>query len=120
MHEYENLIALCPNCHELAHNGKMDRKSQRLYKANMRFAHDKFSQLEIDVITLLDKNPFQHIPWHPFNILLIKRLLDSEYIDILPGNGMKIINAGYDTTPLEIRISEKGKSFMIDLGTTEL
>jgi len=34
-HEYENLIALCPNCHRRAHNGEIDRKSLRLYKAQL-------------------------------------------------------------------------------------
>ncbi len=34
-HEYKNLIALCPNCHRLAHTAKIDRKSLRLYKKNL-------------------------------------------------------------------------------------
>ena len=35
-HEYQNLIALCPNCHRLAHNGTIDKKSLKIYKANLR------------------------------------------------------------------------------------
>jgi hypothetical protein len=31
-HRFENLIALCPNCHRRAHNGEIDRKSLLLYK----------------------------------------------------------------------------------------
>ncbi len=31
-HREENLIALCPNCHRLVHNNKIDRKSLLLYK----------------------------------------------------------------------------------------
>src|SRR5215210_7733937 len=49
-HEYENLIALCPNCHRRADRGEIDRKALRIYKANLRYAHDKFSQLEIDML----------------------------------------------------------------------
>ena len=50
-HEYENLIALCPNCHRRAHKtNEIDRKSLYRYKANLRFTHDKFSQLEVDVL----------------------------------------------------------------------
>lgn len=56
-HEYDNLIALCPNCHRRADSGKIDRKSLRLYKLNLRFAHDKYSQLEIDVLFELAKMP---------------------------------------------------------------
>lgn len=32
-HEYDNLIALCPNCHRRAHKGEIDRKSLREYKS---------------------------------------------------------------------------------------
>ncbi|WP_090346131.1 HNH endonuclease [Pseudomonas guariconensis] len=34
-HEYQNLIALCPNCHTRVHNGKIDRKSLAAYKASL-------------------------------------------------------------------------------------
>jgi hypothetical protein len=49
-HKYENLIALCPNCHRRADLEEIDRKSLRLYKSNLRFAHDKYSQLERDIL----------------------------------------------------------------------
>jgi predicted restriction endonuclease len=49
-HEYDNLIALCPNCHRRADRGEIDRKSLRRYKINLRFIHDKYSQLEIDIL----------------------------------------------------------------------
>lgn len=34
-HEFENLIALCPNCHERANSGEIDRKSLRHYKTRL-------------------------------------------------------------------------------------
>src|SRR5882762_534691 len=34
-HEYDNLIALCPNCHRRADAGEIDRSSLRLYKARV-------------------------------------------------------------------------------------
>jgi hypothetical protein len=40
-------ILFCPNCHRRADRGEIDRKSLRLYKLNLRFAHDKYSQLEM-------------------------------------------------------------------------
>src|ERR1700733_7467071 len=49
-HEYDNLIALCPNCHRRADAGEIDRRSLRLYKFNLRFVHDKYSQLEMDLL----------------------------------------------------------------------
>jgi HNH endonuclease len=56
-HEYDNLIALCPNCHRRADRGVIDRKSLRLYKINLRFAHDKYSQLELDTLFELGRMP---------------------------------------------------------------
>ena len=40
-----------------AGNSKIDRKALRLYKPNLRFAHDKFSQLEMDMPFELAKIP---------------------------------------------------------------
>lgn len=37
-HQFENLIALCPNCHRRAERGDIDRKSLRLYKARLAAA----------------------------------------------------------------------------------
>lgn len=34
-HTYDNLIALCPNCHRRADSGEIDRKSLRIYKARL-------------------------------------------------------------------------------------
>jgi hypothetical protein len=34
-HAYDNLIALCPNCHRRAGSGEIDRKSLRMYKAKL-------------------------------------------------------------------------------------
>jgi hypothetical protein len=34
-HAYENLIALCPNCHRRAGSGEIDRKALRIYKARL-------------------------------------------------------------------------------------
>jgi hypothetical protein len=34
-HEFGNLIALCPNCHQLADRGEIDRKSLTQYKSQL-------------------------------------------------------------------------------------
>lgn len=34
-HRYDNLIALCPNCHRRAEKNIIDRKSLRMYKAQL-------------------------------------------------------------------------------------
>ena len=37
-HVFENLIALCPNCHRRADSGEIDRKALRMYKARLAAA----------------------------------------------------------------------------------
>jgi HNH endonuclease len=39
-HRFEDLIALCLNCHQMADRGEVDRKSLRLYKARLAAAFD--------------------------------------------------------------------------------
>jgi hypothetical protein len=43
-HDFENLIALCPNCHRRADAGEIDRKSLRWYKSQLSAAMGTASQ----------------------------------------------------------------------------
>lgn len=120
-HEYDNLIALCSNCHRLAHRGKIDRKSLRLYKFNLRFAHDKYSQLEMDVLfELFRMPPTEGIPWVGFNLILLKRLLDSGFLDVHELGGVSTTIHGFKTSPDLILITENGRAFVQDLVLHEL
>jgi HNH endonuclease len=119
-HEYDNLIALCPNCHRRADRGVIDRKSLRLYKINLRFAHDKYSQLELDTLFELGRMPTgQGMPWLSFMLILLKRVLDSGFISVHEiSSGMTIGNI--KTTPDIIAITPRGREFIADLGIAEL
>lgn len=120
-HEYENLIALCPNCHRRADRGDIDRKALRRYKTNLRFLHDKFSQVEMDVLFDLAKNPKPNaIPWQPFMIVFFKRVIEAGYIEIAQHPTMRVAFAGIDHTPQFITITEKGRAFIEDLGGSDL
>ena len=118
-HEYDNLIALCPNCHRRADRGEIDRKSLRLYKLNLRFVHDKYSQLEIDILFELNQlPPTQALPWQGYNMILLKRILDSGFITIHETRAT--ISAGKTKmNPDYITISPKGKQFLVDLAIKE-
>lgn len=120
-HEYENLIALCPNCHARADAGKIDRKSLRLYKLNLRFVHDKYSQLEMDMLFDLAKAPDNAMaPWVPFMLIFFKRLIDSGYVQVVKHPHITTITGGVDTTPHFLIITEKGREFVQSLGLHEL
>jgi len=124
-HEYENLIALCPNCHRRVRKGDIDRKSLRIYKANLRFAMDKYSQFEMDILyellnaTPIEGSPFRGIPFPKYLYLLVKRLIDSKFIDLVTfGNG--VYYGSIKINPDYISITEKGRQFLKSLSDSEI
>ena len=119
-HQYENLIALCPNCHVRADRGEIDKKSLHLYKSNLRYTHDKFSQLEVDVLfECYRQPPGGKIQWPPFMKVLIKRLIESEYIEVTERSGGVFIS-GMKASPEDITITEKGRMYIESLGLEEV
>jgi hypothetical protein len=131
-HTYENLIALCPNCHRRADRGEIDRKSLRLYKANLRYTHDKFSQFEVDFLFQLYSIKEFRNPPDPSNA---RGLLLPQYLRILltrideagflhwthPGKQCAgIYIGGINTSPSMIRITEKGIEYVDSLGLNEM
>lgn len=120
-HEYDNLIALCSNCHRRADRGEIDRKSLRLYKFNLRFAHDKFSQLEMDILFELYKLPPSHgMNWPPVMHVMLKRIIDARYILVTQHPGGKVQAMGMQVSPDILVLSKKGRAFLDDLGLNEL
>lgn len=123
-HEYDNLIAICPNCHRRADRGEIDRKSLRLYKFNLRFAHDKYSQLEMDILFELYKLAENTaLPWFSYMMILLKRIADSGFIkmhEVPAGMAIGLAGGTLKTTPDLIMITPQGRSFIEDLGLHEL
>lgn len=119
-HEYDNLIALCPNCHRRADREEIDRKSLRIYKLNLRTAHDKFSQLEMDILFEAAKcPPGAALQWPQFNMLMLKRIVDAGYLVIHPPRGTVEIY-GMPSSPLGLSLSEKGRKFLSDISEVEI
>jgi len=120
-HDYENLIALCPNCHRRADNGEIDRKALRLYKYNLRFIHDKYSQTEMDILfELYRQKAGVGILWPPFMHILLRRLLDSQFIGVQSPSGQEVVISGMRTNPDTIFITDKGRAFIEELGLREV
>jgi hypothetical protein len=114
-HRYEDLIALCPNCHRRADKGEIDRKSLRIYKANLRFTHDKFSQFEVDLLFESFKLlPGRGLLYPAFCELFVKRLVDAGYITLRP-SGYNVILSGVQLGPSELTITESGRAFVKSL-----
>ena len=56
-HSFENLIALCPNCHTRFDNSEIDRKSMKQYKANLAILTGRYGDLERRILELFATNP---------------------------------------------------------------
>ena len=113
-HEYENLIALCPNCHRRANQGQIDRKSLHIYKANLRYAHDKFSQFEVDMLFEC-YNTAGGVLWPPYLMLLIKRLLDSKYVIRHEDTQTNVSARGLKLNPDRLVITGEGRQYVDNL-----
>jgi len=121
-HRYEDLIALCPNCHRRADRGEIDRRSLRLYKANLRFTHDRFSQFEVDTLFELYAQPDEGNLLIPECLgLLIKRLLDAGYVRFgTATGGIALGDQWIVKNPLKLHITKEGRDYVNSLSLIEL
>jgi hypothetical protein len=114
-HKYENLICLCANCHSLAHSGKIDRKSLRLYKHNLGQLHDKYTQFEIDLLFDLHKAPKGVSFYVPdFMYYMFRRTVESGMIKILKSEQLMVIGE-VGISYLFVTITESGRNFIDNL-----
>lgn len=88
-HEFENLIALCPNCHRRVHKNEIDRKSLREYKRKLsqRVDHGVFAGGDID----LDRSKGE---FHSITIAGTTRISTSGWTTGLEKIVLKISDAG--------------------------
>lgn len=117
IHEYHNLIALCPNCHARADRGEIDRKSLRIYKASLRFTHDKFSQFEVDTLIDACKLPANRaLPFPRGMERLLKRLIDSGFVALHENPNGSVAMFGIRSDPYLLAATDKGRQYFDSLG----
>jgi hypothetical protein len=88
---------------------------------NLRFAHDKYSQTELDILFELYKRPIGYeIQWPPANLILLKRIQEARLIETAshPGGVVKV--NGMDIGPVLLNLTPKGRAFLDELGVKEL
>lgn len=113
-HKYENLIALCPNCHTRADKGEIDRKSLRIYKRILQRLTDRYDRFELNVLNELRLG--RRVNMAGNMLLLIKNLLDEELVITREGisRGNVALNVRMGTIPINVQVflTEKGEKFI--------
>ena len=56
-HSFDNLIALCPNCHRRYDRGQIDRQSMLMYKARLSVESGRYTEFEKRVMTSFINQP---------------------------------------------------------------
>lgn len=59
-HTFDNLIALCPNCHSRCHNGGIDNKSIKQYKENLTILNSRYSDTEKRILKLFSEQQYSN------------------------------------------------------------
>ncbi|MFX0209773.1 MAG: HNH endonuclease [Candidatus Hodarchaeota archaeon] len=110
-HSYENLIALCPNCHTLYDSGKIEKAAIIAYKKKLMFLNEVYSRFELDVLDYLKTHKRALIPGE----LLIKRLLEEKIVEHEEEIMIQGFGDGKDILGiLSVILTEKGKKLLED------
>ncbi len=110
-HSYENLVALCPNCHSMYDSGKIDRAAIIAYKKKLMFLNEIYSRFELDVLDHQKTHKRALIPGE----LLVKRLLEEGIVI----HEEKIMIQGFEDGEdilgiFSVVLTDKGKRMLED------
>jgi hypothetical protein len=81
-HRFENLIALCPNCHTRFDKGEIDRRSMLQYKANLGIINGRYGEIERRILTLFAEEPSIDVIGMPLasDIALLHLIKDGLFV----------------------------------------
>ena len=97
---FENLIALCPNCHSLHHKGVIPQESLRTWKILLLSLNEAFDKKAVDVLLALRKIPRINLKGE--GILEIAALISSDLVKWQQQS----------TDSFDIMLSQKGNTFV--------
>ena len=85
-----------------------------MYKSNLRFLHDKFSQFEVDFLFELEKNGDEGVQLPNCMYLMVKRIVDAGYCGRNSFSTWVTID-GMTVSPDLFVITEQGREFVSDI-----
>jgi hypothetical protein len=119
IHEFDNLIALCPTCHARYDAGQIDRKSMKQYKANLAVLNSRYSDMERRVLEYFGEFPQYNTIFLPGGLsLLLSYLVKDGMLQIIP-KLVPGIGGGAIFTNDEYRLTDAGREFVNHLMSNE-
>lgn len=114
-HTFENLIALCPNCHDLYDKDKkIDRKSMLIYKQNLGLLGSRYGEFERRVLHLFcESQKANAIRLPGLSEIQVYYLLKDGLL-VKNGKNSGILSSGIPTWE-EYQLTDQGKVFVEDL-----
>ncbi|HEY1216703.1 MAG TPA: HNH endonuclease signature motif containing protein, partial [Bryobacteraceae bacterium] len=111
-HTFDNLIALCPNCHTMFDNGKIPEAAIRRYKANLAVVNGRYGDLERRVIEALSSEPELVTFQLPGGLeILLKYLLEDRIIETYSYDPVSVNIMGV-TSISYYDVTAKGRDFI--------
>ncbi|MFF5972215.1 HNH endonuclease [Streptomyces sp. NPDC012769] len=113
-HTFDNLIALCPNCHTRFDQKKEIPKASILrYKDNLAVLNGRYSDLERRLLEEAVKlPPDAAFPIHRSITLLLRNLVADGVIGRVPGERFGQISFGGQQVELYFAFTPKGREFV--------
>ena len=122
-HKFANMIVLCPNCHQRVHSGGIDRKSLKIYKANLGVLNNRYNDFERRILKFFIDNQDESIILLPYlTNIFFKFLVDDGILRITResaglslGDCMPVVGTG-----ITCELTDFGVRFISDIKSGEI
>lgn len=108
---FENLIALCPNCHTRYDRGEIDRPAMRQYKLNLGVVMNRYGELERRVLEAFADNPAARAIVLPGGFDLLVAYLVRDGLLVKTGQHSGVVLSGIPSAE-QWAITDQGREFI--------
>lgn len=115
---FENLIALCPNCHDLYDKDKkIDHKSMQIYKQNLGLLNHRYGEIKRRILDYFYESNNISICLPALHEIHVLFPLKDKFLIKTKKPGRILIQSGGLTVPIweEYTLTDKGKIFIENL-----
>jgi hypothetical protein len=110
-HKFDNLIALCPNCHSRYDRKEIDRKAMLQYKANLSIVNGRYGETEQRFLKLFADQPGTELVWLPGGLdVLVMNLLQDGFLEFTTINSGVILSG--IPSYVAYRLTASGREFV--------